>query len=109
MAIARSKNIGISARKLRLVMHEIRGKQVDDALDYLRYMVTPSAKEIYSVLNSAVANAEHNDLMDRDNLVVKRIFADGATTAKRFRPKARGRVGAFNRPTSHITIEVNEA
>ena len=109
MAVARAKNIGVSARKLRLIMDEIRGKGVDDALDYLRYMTSPSAQEIYVVLNSAAANAEHNDLMDRDSLIVKRIVADGATTVRRFRPRARGRVGAFNRPTSHITIEVDEA
>ena len=109
MAIARAKNIGVSAHKLRLVMDEIRGKRVDDALDYLRYMTTPSAKQIYVVLNSAAANAEHNDLMDRDRLVIKRIVADGAATVRRYRPRARGRVGAFNCPTSHITIEVDEA
>ena len=109
MAIARAKNIGISAQKLKLVMDQVRGKGVDDALDYLRYMTTPSAKAIYEVLNSAAANAEHNDLQDRESLVIKRIVADKATKVKRYRPKARGRVGAFNRPTSHITIEVDEA
>lgn len=108
MAIARAKNIGISADKLRLVMDEIRGKRVDDALAYLRYMTSPSASEIYKVLNSAAANAENNDLQDRENLYVKRIVADKSVTLRRFRPRARGRAGAFNRPTSLITIEVDE-
>ena len=108
MAIARAKNIGVSVHKLRLVMDEIRGKRVDDALDYLRYMTTPSAREIYKVLHSAAANAENNDLQDREALFIKRIVADKSITMRRFRPKARGRAGAFNRPTSHITIEVDE-
>jgi large subunit ribosomal protein L22 len=108
MAFARAKNIGISARKLRLVMDELRGRKVDDALAYLRYMTTPSAHIIYKVLHSAAANAENNDLQDRESLVVKKIVADKSVTMRRFRPKARGRAGAFNRPTSHITIEVDE-
>lgn len=108
MAIARAKNIGVSVHKLRLVIDEIRGKRVDDALDYLRYMTTPSAREIYKVLHSAAANAENNDLQDRESLFIKRIVADKSITMRRFRPKARGRAGAFNRPTSHITIEVDE-
>lgn len=108
MAIARAKNIGVSVHKLRLVMDEIRGKRVDDALAYLRYMTTPSAQEIYKVLYSAAANAENNDLQDRESLFIKRIVADKSVTMRRFRPKARGRAGAFNRPTSHITIEVDE-
>ena len=108
MAIARGKNIGISAKKLRLVMDEIRGRRVDDALAYLRFMTTPSAREIYKVLNAAAANAETNDLQDRESLVIKRIVADKSVTLRRFRPKARGRAGAFNRPTSLITIEVDE-
>ncbi len=111
MAIARAKNVGISARKLRRVMNEIRGKPVDYALDYLRYMPIPSARQIYSVVNAAAANAEHNDLMDREGLVVKRIVADQAPAKnmRRIRPKARGVPGAFNRPMSHITVEVDES
>ena len=108
MAIARAKNIGISAHKLRLVMDEIRGRRVDDALAYLRYMTTPSAREIYKVLHSAAANAENNDLQDRETLVIKHIVADKSISLRRIRPKARGRAGAFDRPTSHITIEVDE-
>lgn len=108
MAIARAKNVGISVHKLRLVMDELRGRKVDDALAYLRYMTTPGASIIYKVLHSAAANAENNDLQDRESLVVKRIIADKSVTMRRFRPKARGRAGAFNRPTSHITIEVDE-
>lgn len=108
MTIARAKNVGISPHKLRLVMDQIRGRTVDDALSYLRYMTTPSAKQLYRVLHSAAANAENNDFLDREKLVITRVVADKALTLKRFRPKARGRAGAFNRPTSHITVEVEE-
>ena len=108
MAIARGKTVGISAKKLRLVMDEVRGRRVDDALAHLRFMTSPSAREIYKVLHAAAANAENNDLLDRDTLVVTRIVADKSLTMRRFRPKARGRAGAFNRPYSTITIEVDE-
>lgn len=108
MTIARANNVGISPHKLRLVMDQIRGRTVDDALAYLRYMTTPSAKQIYRVLHSAAANAENNDFLDRDRLIITRMVADKGLTLKRFRPKARGRAGAFNRPTSHIVIEVEE-
>ncbi len=109
MAKARAKMIGISAQKLRLVMDEIRGKRVEDALAYLRYMTTPSAKQIYKVVHSAAANAENNDLQDRDALVITNIVADQAPQIRRFRARARGRSGRFFRPTAHITVEVDEA
>jgi large subunit ribosomal protein L22 len=60
------------------------------------------------ILKAATANAENNDLQSREDLKIVRITADKATWVRRFRPKARGRVGAFDRPTSHITIEVDE-
>jgi large subunit ribosomal protein L22 len=108
MAIARTKNVGISDYKLRLVMDQIRGKMVNDAFPMLRYMTSPAAAEILKILKAATANAENNDLQSRDGLKIVRITADKGTWIRRFRPKARGRVGAFDRPTSHITIEVDE-
>ena len=108
MAIARTKNVGISDYKLRLVMDQIKGKMVNDAVPVLRYLTSPAAAEILKILNAAAANAEHNDLQSRDDLKIVRITADKATWVRRYRPKARGRVGAFDRPTSHITIEVDE-
>jgi len=89
-------------------MDQVRGKMVNEAFPVLRYLTSPAAAEILKILNSATANAEHNDLQSRDNLKIVRITADKATWIRRFRPKARGRVGAFDRPTSHITIEVDE-
>ena len=108
MAIARTKNVGISDYKLRLVMDQIRGKMVNEAIPVLRYLTSPAAAEILKILNSATANAEHNDLQSRDDLKIVRITADRATWIRRFRPKARGRVGAFDRPTTNVTIEVDE-
>ena len=89
-------------------MDQIRGKMVSDAVPVLRYLTSPAAAEILKILNSAAANAEHNDLQSRDDLRIVRITADKATWVRRYRPKARGRVGAFDRPTSNITIEVDE-
>lgn len=108
MAIARTKNVGISDYKLRLVMDQIRGKMVSDAIPILRYMFNPAAVEILKILKAATANAENNDLQSRNDLKIVRITADKATWIRRYRPKARGRAGAFDRPTSHITIEVDE-
>jgi large subunit ribosomal protein L22 len=108
MAIARTKNVGISDYKLRLVMDQVRGKMVNDAFPILRFMTSPAAAEIMKILKAATANAENNDLQSRDDLKIVRITADKATWVRRFRPKARGRVGAFDRPTSHVTIEVDE-
>jgi large subunit ribosomal protein L22 len=108
MAIAKIKNIGISDYKLRLVIEQIKGKMVNDAIPLLTFMTSPASKEILKVLNSAIANAENNDLRARDNLKITRITADRATWIRRYRPKARGRAGAFDRPTSHLIIEVEE-
>ncbi|MCX8278405.1 MAG: 50S ribosomal protein L22 [Dehalococcoidia bacterium] len=108
MAIARTKNVGISDYKLRLVIDQIRGKMVVDVFPMLRFMTSPAAAEILKILKAATANAENNDLQSRDDLKIVRITADKATWVRRFRPKARGRVGAFDRPTSHVIIEVDE-
>lgn len=100
--------VGISDWKLRRVMDLVRGKPVEEAEQSLRFMVSPAADVVLQVIRSAVANAEHNDLQGRDGLKIVKITADKGPRFKRFRPKARGRVGAFDRPTSHITVEVGE-
>ena len=89
-------------------MDQIRGKMVVDAFPMLRFMTSPAAAEIMKILKAATANAENNDLQSRDDLKIVRITADKGTWIRRYRPKARGRVGAFDRPTSHVTIEVDE-
>ena len=89
-------------------MDQIRGKMVVDAFPMLRYMTSPAAAEIFKILKAATANAENNDLQSRDDLKIVRITADKGTWIRRYRPKARGRVGAFDRPTSHVNIEDDE-
>lgn len=103
-----NKSVGISAFKMRRVADLVRGRMVDDALDTLRFMITPSATVMSKTIASAAANAENNELMDRSSLRIVSVTVDQATTLRRFRPKARGRVGAFNRPSSHLTVEVDE-
>ena len=94
---------------MRLVIEQVKVKMVNDAIPLLTFMTSPASKEILKILNSAIANAENNALRTRDNLKITRITADRATWIRRYRPKARGRAGAFDRPTSHLTIEVEEA
>ena len=106
MAIAYNKNIGYSAYKMRRIIDLIRSKSVNDARLQLSMLGTPAAKEILKILNSAIANASNNESISEDDLYVTKIFADSGPRLKRFKPKARGRAGAFDRPSSHLTIEV---
>jgi large subunit ribosomal protein L22 len=98
----------ISPQKTRLVADLIRGKRVDKALDILSFSNKKSAFVIKKVLESAIANAEHNDGADIDELRVSRIYIDQGPTLKRLRPRARGRADRLLKPTSHITITVSE-
>ena len=101
--------VGISARKMRRIMDLVRGKRVDAALDVLRVVPSPAATAISKTLKSAAANAENNEAMDPGNLEIVSIVADAGPRLRRYRPKARGRAGAFDRPTCHITVFVDEA
>tara|TARA_B100001029_G_scaffold86659_1_gene71119 strand:+ start:138 stop:473 length:336 start_codon:yes stop_codon:yes gene_type:complete len=106
MAKAYNKNIGYSAYKMRRIIDLIRSKSVNDARLQLSMLGTPAAKEILKILNSAIANASNNESISDEELYVTKIFADNGPRLKRFKPKARGRAGAFDRPSSHLTIEV---
>ena len=108
MAKAYNKNIGYSAYKMRRIIDLIRSKSVNDARLQLSMLGTPAAKEILKILNSAIANASNNESISEDELYVTKIFADSGPRLKRFKPKARGRAGAFNRPSSHLTVELDE-
>ena len=101
MAKAYNKNIGYSAYKMRRIIDLIRSKSVNDARLQLSMLGTPAAKEILKILNSAIANASNNESISEDELYVTKIFADSGPRLKRFKPKARGRAGAFDRPSSH--------
>jgi large subunit ribosomal protein L22 len=96
-----------SAYKAREVLNLIRNKSVGEAQAILQLTERGAADPILKVLNSAIANAEHNDGIAADELYVSACFADEGPTLKRFRPRARGRAGRINKRTCHITVIVS--
>ena len=96
--------IRISPRKVRLIMDQIRGKKVGEALNSLSFSSQKSAFLLKKLINSAVANAEENLNIDVDTLYIKRVFADEGPTLKRFRPRAMGRATKIRKRTSHLTV-----
>ena len=107
--VATAKSLPVSARKVRLVLDQLPGKRIDEAMMMLRYLPTPHARLVAKVLHSAAANAENNFSMDREELRIKRAYAGEGRTLKRWKAKARGRVAPILRRTSHITVIVEEA
>ncbi len=101
---AQAKYVRSSARKARLVCDNIRGKSVDDARAILAHTPRAVARDWSKLLESAVANAEHNHELVGEDLVVKAIHADEGPTIKRFRPRAQGRATRIRKRTSHLTI-----
>lgn len=98
----------LSAQKCRLVCDQVRGMPVDRALDLLRFSTKKAAAVIKKVLESAIANAEHNEGADIDELKVARIFADQGSTFKRMHARAKGRGCQILKPTCHITVVVSD-
>lgn len=96
----------LSAQKARLVADQIRGKGVEDALDILAFSTKKGAAIIKKVLESAIANAEHNEGADVDELKVKTIFVDEGVSLKRIKPRAKGRADRITKRTCHITVKV---
>ncbi|MBI4496394.1 MAG: 50S ribosomal protein L22 [Chloroflexi bacterium] len=107
--IATAKNIRVSPRKVRLILDSIRGKRVGEAMAVLRFMPSPTAREVAKVVRSAVANAENNYQMAPTSLRIVRTWADGAPVLKRWKPHARGRVGQVRKRSSHVSVVVEEA
>jgi large subunit ribosomal protein L22 len=105
---AAAKFIRVSPRKIRLVMDQVRGRKVEEALNILSFAPQKGARILKKLINSAVANAEENSDVDVDLLYVKRIYADEGPTMKRWRPRAQGRATRINKRTSHLTIIVDE-
>ena len=103
---ARTRFVRISPFKLRMPIERVKGKNVETALNILKFMPVKAAGIIGKTLKSAVANAEHNNELDIDDLVVKNIIVDHGPTMKRFRPRARGRASRILKRTSHITVIV---
>lgn len=109
MAVAaKHKYAGISAQKARLVADMVRGLNVDKALEILNFSVKEAAHLIKKVLESAMANAEHNDGADIDELYVQKIYVDEAPVYKRFRARAKGRAAKILKRNCHITVVVDE-
>lgn len=107
-AKAVAKQVRIAPRKVRLVVDLIRGKQVGEAVAILRHTPKAASPVVEKLLNSAIANAEHNYDMEPNNLVISEVFVDEGVTLKRFRPRAMGRASRINKRTSHITLVVTE-
>ncbi len=103
-----AKSLGASQKRLKPILDLIRGQQVNDAINTLALLTSPWAKTVSKVVQSAAANAENNMLMDRDSLKIVRITADRGKPLKRFRPRARGRMGRILKPTCHLTVVVND-
>ena len=100
------RGVRLSVDKGRLVADLIRGKKVDQALNILNFTQKKAAVIVKKVLESAIANAEHNDGADIDDLRVKKIYVEKATTLRRFGARAKGRGTRINKQTSHIYITV---
>ena len=101
-----SKDTGISARKVRLLVDMVRGKKVDEALSILKYTPSPNARIVAKTIKSAAANAENNFQLSPAELKITKITADEARTMKRFRPRARGRAAPILKRSSHISVVV---
>lgn len=109
-AVAKLRNVPMSARKMRLVVDNIRGKRVEDALDILRFSKRESAIWLEKLVLSAVANWENKlgglESADDYGLVIKTAFVDEGTMLKRFRPAPHGRAHRIRKRTNHVTIVV---
>ncbi|WP_308636580.1 50S ribosomal protein L22 [Paenibacillus silvisoli] len=107
-AKAFANHVRIAPRKAQLVVDLIRGKQVGEAIAILRHTPKSASPIVEKLLNSAIANAEHNFQLDVNKLVISQVFVNQGPTMKRFRPRAMGRASRINKRTSHITLVVSE-
>ena len=105
---AKLKGAKLSAQKARRVADKIRGKSAESALEILQFSTKKGADIIKKVLESAIANAEHNDGADVDELKVSTIFVDEGMTLKRIKPRAKGRADRILKRSCHITVKVSE-
>ena len=103
---AKLKGAKLSPQKARLVADQIRGKSVGDALDILNFSTKKGAHLVRKLLESAIANAEHNEGADVDELSVATIYVDAGLTMKRIRPRAKGRADRILKRSCHITLAV---
>ncbi|MFK8068264.1 MAG: 50S ribosomal protein L22 [Gammaproteobacteria bacterium] len=106
--VAKLKHARISAQKARLVADQVRGLNVEKAINLLTFSTKKGAGIIKKILESAIANAEHNNGADIDELVISKIHVDEGPIFKRFRARAKGRGNRILKRTSHITLAVEE-
>ncbi len=110
-ATASSRYVRQSPRKIRIVMDEVRGKNVGDALNYLHFSPKKGSEVIEKTLRSAVSNLlqKADDAnIDPDGLIVSEAFVNGGPSLKRFRAASMGRISRLNKPTSHVTVVVSD-
>ncbi len=105
---AKLSNAPLSAQKARLVGDQIRGLPVEKALNTLKFSTKKAAQIMVKVLESAIANAEHNESADIDELFVSTVFVNEGATLKRVRARAKGRANHILKRTCHITVKVSE-
>jgi large subunit ribosomal protein L22 len=103
---AKLRGARISAQKARLVADQIRGKGVEEALNLLAFSNKKAAHLVKKTLESAIANAEHNDGLDVDDLSVSTVYVDEGATMKRIMPRAKGRADRILKRSCHITVKV---
>ena len=108
MALATTKNLKISTQKLNLVAAMIRGKKVDKAINDLQFSRKRIAQDVLKTLKSAIANAENNHNLDIDELYVNEAYVGKNLVLKRWKPRARGRVGRIQKPFSQLTVVVKQ-
>ncbi len=109
VVIAKLRGARLSAQKARLVADQVRGKKVEEALELLGYSSKKGAAIIKKVLNTAIANAEHNEGADVDELKISTICVDEGMTMKRTLPRAKGRADRILKRSCHITITVADS
>jgi large subunit ribosomal protein L22 len=105
---AKLKSVRLSPQKTRLVVDMVRGKAVQEALNILKFSPQRPADIVAKLVRSAVANAEQKGIEDVDRLFVKAVFVDQGPVLKRFMPRAQGRATKIRKPTSHITVVLDE-
>ena len=106
--IAKHRQANMSAQKARLVADQVRGMPVESALNLLTFSKKKAAVLVKKVLESAIANAEHNDGADIDELIVSTIFVDEGPTLKRLKARAKGRADRILKRTCNITVKVSD-
>ena len=105
---ATARKLPLSPQKARLVVDQIRGKSVDDALNTLSFGTQKGARLVRKVLESAIHNAEHNEGADIDELVIAEVYVNAGATMKRISPRARGRADRVLKRSCHVTVTLTD-